>query len=107
MDTQLSAAASLNSAVAGVLGRMTLGIFATLVTASVISSMGLVPVLFSGLFGYVIIFAPLAMSLFLAWKGSEMSESTIKAWYFAFAAVMGVSLSLIMSLFTTASIAMR
>ena len=105
MDTQLSAAASLNSAVAGVLGRMTLGIFATLVTASVISSMGLVPVLFSGLFGYVIIFAPLAMSLFLAWKGSEMSESTIKAWYFAFAAVMGVSLSLIMSLFTTASIA--
>lgn len=105
MDTQLSAAASLNSAVAGVLGRMTLGIFATLVTASVISSMGLVPVLFSGLLGYVIIFAPLAMSLFLAWKGSEMSESTIKAWYFAFAAVMGVSLSLIMSLFTTASIA--
>jgi len=105
MDTQLSAAASLNSAVAGVLGRMTLGIFATLVTASVISSMGLVSVLFSGLLGYVIIFAPLAMSLFLAWKGSEMSESTIKAWYFAFAAVMGVSLSLIMSLFTTASIA--
>lgn len=105
MDTQLSAAASLNSAVAGVLGRMTLGIFATLVTASVISSMGLVPVLFSGLLGYVIIFAPLAMSLFLAWKGSEMSESTIKAWYFAFAAMMGVSLSLIMSLFTTASIA--
>ena len=105
MDTQLSAAASLNSAVAGVLGRMTLGIFATLVTASVISSMGLVPVLFSGLLGYVIIFAPLGMSLFLAWKGSEMSESTIKAWYFAFAAVMGVSLSLIMSLFTTASIA--
>jgi uncharacterized protein len=105
MDTQLSAAASLNSAVAGVLGRMTLGIFATLVTASVISSMGLVPVLFSGLFGYVIIFAPLGMSLFLAWKGQTMSESTIKAWYFAFAAVMGVSLSLIMSLFTTASIA--
>jgi FtsH-binding integral membrane protein len=105
MDTQLSAAGSLNSAVAGVLGRMTLGIFATLVTASVISSMGLVPVLFSGLFGYVIIFAPLGMSLFLAWKGQTMSESTIKAWYFAFAAVMGVSLSLIMSLFTTASIA--
>lgn len=105
MNTQLSAAASLNSAVAGVLGRMTIGIFATLVTASVISSMGLVPVLFSGLFGYVIIFAPLGMSLFLAWKGQTMSESTIKAWYFAFAAVMGVSLSLIMSLFTTASIA--
>jgi FtsH-binding integral membrane protein len=83
---------------------MTLGIFATLVTAAVISSMGLVPVLFSSVFGYVIIFAPLGMSLFLAWRGQTMSESTIKAWYFAFAAVMGISLSLIISLFTTASI---
>ena len=104
MNTTVSAAASLNTAVAGVLGRMTLGIFATLVTAAVISSMGLVPVLFSSVFGYVIIFAPLGMSLFLAWRGQTMSESTIKAWYFAFAAVMGISLSLIISLFTTASI---
>jgi FtsH-binding integral membrane protein len=104
MDTQLSAAASLNSAVAGVLGRMALGVFATLVAASVISSLGLVPVLFGGILGYVLIFAPLGMSLFLAWKGQDMAESTIKMWYFAFAAVMGVSLSLIISLFTTASI---
>lgn len=104
MDTRLSAAESLNTAVAGVLGRMAVGVFATLVTAAVISSLGLVPVLFGGILGYVIIFAPLAMSLFLAWKGQDMSESTIKAWYFAFAAVMGVSLSLIVSLFTTASI---
>jgi FtsH-binding integral membrane protein len=104
MDTRISAASSLNAAVAGVLGRMAVGVFATLVAASVISSLGLVPVLFSGLLGYVIMFAPLAMSLFLAFKGQDMSESTIKAWYFAFAAVMGVSLSLILSLFTTASI---
>jgi uncharacterized protein len=104
METQLSAAASLNAAVAGVLGRMAAGVFATLVAAAAISSMGLVPVLFSGILGYVIIFAPLAMSLFLAFKGQDMSESTIKAWYFAFAAVMGVSLSLIISMFTTASI---
>ncbi len=104
MDRSISAAASLNSAVAGVLGRMAVGVFATLVAAAVISSLGLVPVLFGGILGYVIIFAPLAMSLFLAWKGSDMAESTIKAWYFAFAAVMGVSLSLIISMFTTASI---
>ncbi len=104
MDRSLSAAANLNSAVAGVLGRMAVGVFATLVAAAVISSLGLVPVLFGGILGYVIIFAPLAMSLFLAFKGQDMSEGTIKAWYFAFAAVMGVSLSLIISLFTTASI---
>lgn len=101
----MSAAASLNTAVAGVLGRMAVGVFATLVAASVISAMGLVPVLFSGILGYVIIFAPLIMSLFLAVKGQDMTEGTIKAWYFAFAAVMGLSLSLIISIFTTASIA--
>ncbi len=100
----MSAAAELNSAVAGVLARMAVGVFATLVTAAVIAAMGLVPVLFSTALGYVIIFAPLAMSLYLAWRGNEMSESTIKTWYFAFAAVMGLSLSLLIAAFTTASI---
>lgn len=104
MDLNVSAVSNLNSAVAGVLARMAVGVFATLVAATAISSLGLVPVLFGGILGYVIMFAPLGMSLFLAWKGAEMSESTIKAWYFAFAAVMGVSLSLLISLFTTASI---
>jgi FtsH-binding integral membrane protein len=105
MDRSLSAASSLNTAVAGVLGRMAVGVFATLVTAAVISGLGLVPVLFGGVLGYVIIFAPLAMSLFLAWKGQDMPESTIKLWYFAFAAVMGLSLSLIVSVYTATSIA--
>jgi FtsH-binding integral membrane protein len=104
MNYSMSAAESLNSAVAGVLTRMAVGVFATLVAAGVISALGLVPVLFSGLFGYVLIFAPLAMSLFIAFRGQSMSEGEIKLWYFGFAAVMGVSLSLIISLFTTASI---
>ena len=105
MNHSLSAAESLNTAVAGVLGRMTLGVFATLVLAAAVNALGLVPVLFGGGLGYVIMFAPLAMSLFLAWKGPSMSENTIKAWYFAFAGVMGVSLSLIFAVFTSASIA--
>jgi FtsH-binding integral membrane protein len=45
------------------------------------------------------------MSLFLAWRGADMTESTIRLWYFAFAAVMGVSLSLLFAVFTSASIA--
>lgn len=106
MNYSMTAAESLNSAVAGVLGRMGVGVFATLVFAALVQSLGLVPVLFGGILGYVIIFAPLGMSLFLAWKGSEMSESTIKAWYFAFAAAMGLSLSLIFQIYTGASIAM-
>jgi len=105
MQTTLSPAESLNTAVAGVLGRMTLGVFATLILAAVVNGLGLVPVLFGGILGYVIIFAPLAMSLFLAWKGQDMSEGTIRLWFFAFAAVMGVSLSLIFAVYTSASIA--
>jgi len=104
MNTYVSTASNLNTAVAGVLSRMTLGLFLTFISAGIIASAGLVPVLFSGILGYVIIFAPLLMSLFLAWKGSEMSEGTIKSWFFAFATVMGVSLSLLISIFTTASI---
>jgi hypothetical protein len=57
--------------------------------ASVISGLGLVPVLFSGILGYALIFAPLVMSLFIGFRGHTMTESEIKLWYFAFAAVMG------------------
>jgi FtsH-binding integral membrane protein len=100
----ISAAESLNTAVAGVLSRMATGVLMTLVLAYIVNDLGLVPVLFAGSLGYVIIFAPLGMSLFLAWRGSEMSEPTIRAWFYAFAAVMGVSLSMIFAVFTSASI---
>jgi FtsH-binding integral membrane protein len=80
------------------------GVGATLVAAALVNAMGLVPVLFSGVVGWVIVFAPLAMSLFLAFKGADMTESTIRLWYFAFAAVMGLSLSLLFAVFTTGSI---
>ena len=101
----LTAAHSLNTAVAGVLTRMTAGVIATLALAGIVNALGLVPVLFGSVLGYVIIFAPLVMSLYLAWRGDSMSESTIQAWFFAFAAVMGLSLSMIFSIYTTASIA--
>lgn len=104
MEYKLSAAEHLNTTVAGVLARMAVGVAATLAAAAVISGLGLVPLLFSGALGYVLMFAPLAMSLFIGFRGHTMSEGEIKTWYWAFAAVMGVSLSLIVSLFTTASI---
>jgi FtsH-binding integral membrane protein len=101
----LTAVQTLNTAVAGVLTRMTAGVIATLALAGIVNALGLVPVLFGSVLGYVIIFAPLAMSLYLAWRGDSMSESTIQAWFFAFAAVMGLSLSMIFSIYTSASIA--
>jgi len=104
MNPSISAAEHLNTAVAGVIGRMAGGVAATLVAAALVNWMGLVPVLFSGVVGWVIVFAPLAMSLFLAFRGADMTESTIRSWYFAFAAVMGLSLSLIFAVYTSASI---
>lgn len=101
----INAVGTLNNAVAGVMSKMTMGVFATMILAGLVSSFGLVPVLFSSFLGYVILFAPLVMSLFLAWQGEKMNESTIKLWFFAFAGVMGLSLSLMVHTFTTASIA--
>jgi len=104
MNLNATAAESLNTAVAGVIGRMAGGVFATLVAAALINAAGLVPVLFSGVVGWIIVFLPLVMSLFLAWRGSELTEQGIRLWYFAFAAAMGVSLSLLFHIFTSASI---
>jgi len=105
MNTNLSAVESLNTAVAGVLGRMAAGVAGTMIIAALIAGSGLAPALFSGVFGYVLIFAPLAMSLYLAFRGASMSTDTIRAWFIAFATVMGVSLSLLFTVFTSASIA--
>lgn len=102
--TSISASTSLNNAVAGVLAKMTGGVFATMVFAGLISGLGLVPLLFGNIFGYVIIFAPLAMSLYIGFAGNKMSEGEIKMWYWAFAAVMGLSLSMIFTVYTGASI---
>jgi FtsH-binding integral membrane protein len=104
MQQELSLAENLNNAVAGVLGRMALAVAATLAAAGIISALGLVPLLFSSILGYVLIFAPLAISLYLAFRRDSLSEAAVKAWFWAFAAVMGVSLSLLVSLFTAASI---
>ena len=105
MNYDLSAAESLNTAVAGVLARMAGGVAVTMLLAAVLSGLGLAPLLFSGVFGWIIVFAPLAMSLYLMWRGSELSESGIKAWFWAFSSVFGLSLSLLFTVYTSASIA--
>ena len=106
MNFNVSAAESLNTAVAGVLTRMFGGVAATLVAAALVNVLGLVPILFSGVVGWILMFAPLLMSLYIGFRGESMSESAIKGWFFAFASVMGISLSLIFAVYTSASIVM-
>ncbi|WP_353218407.1 Bax inhibitor-1/YccA family protein, partial [Sandarakinorhabdus sp.] len=55
--------------------------------------------------GWVAMLSPLGMILAMNFGLSRMSESTLKALYFAFAAVMGVSMSVIFARYTGASIA--
>lgn len=104
MNFSISAAESLNTAVLGVLQKMFFGIVATLITASVIAELGLVPVLFNGILGYVLVFAPLAVCLWISFRGESMTVSTLRSWFFGFAAVMGVSLSLLFAAYTSGSI---
>ncbi len=103
-NTFIQSAESLNTAVAGVLSRMAGGVVATMLVAMIVTALGLVPVLFSGVLGYVIVFLPLLMSLYLAWKGESMEQEQIKFWFFAFASAMGLSLSLLFKVYTSASI---
>lgn len=53
---------------------------------------------------WVVMLAPLAFILFFSFKAESMSSSTARAMFFAFAAVMGVSLSSIFVVFTGESI---
>jgi FtsH-binding integral membrane protein len=104
MNLSISAEQSLNTAVTGVLQRMFLGILATMITAMVITGLGLVPVLFQGVLGYVIVFAPLLVCLWISFRGEQMTVTALRGWFLAFAAIMGVSLSVLFAVYTTGSI---
>src|SRR5208283_4481632 len=54
---------------------------------------------------WVIMFAPLAFVLFFSFKINTMAASTARTLFFAFAAVMGLSLSSILLIYTGSSIA--
>jgi FtsH-binding integral membrane protein len=54
---------------------------------------------------WLVMLAPLAFILFFSFRAEQMSSSSARAMFFAFAAVMGVSLSSIFVVFTGESIA--
>jgi len=56
--------------------------------------------------GWIAIFAPLAMVFFLSFRIMKMSFATAQATFWIYAAVMGISLSTILFVYTGASIAL-
>lgn len=72
---------------------------------AVVQSPALQQIVFGTPLRWVIIFAPLAMALFLGFRITKMSAGTAAATFLLFSAVMGLSLSSIFFVYTAGSIA--
>jgi len=75
------------------------------VVAYFVYASGLVTTLMTSGLGLLFIFAPLGMILLYSFAGQNWSLSTITQFYYAFVALMGVSLSTIFVVYTAMSIA--
>ena len=58
-----------------------------------------------GILRWVVIFAPLIMVMIMGFRAQRMSEASMQTFFWAFAAVMGVSMSVIPLIYSGASIA--
>src|SRR3546814_7383443 len=80
------------------------------ITALVALLVGSTPALFQPIFGtplkWVAIFAPLAFVLFFSFRVGRMTTTQARTAFYAFAAVMGVSMASIFLVFTGTSIAL-
>lgn len=98
--------AGLRSHMLGVYRNMGLGLILTGIVAALIGS---TPALYQPIFGtplkWVAIFAPLAFIFFFSFRIEKMTDAGARTAFYAFAAVMGVSLASIFLVFTGASIA--
>jgi len=98
--------AGLRAHMLGVYRSMGLGLIVTGIVAALI---GNTPALYQPIFGtplkYVAIFAPLAFVFFFTFRIDRMTDAGARTAFYAFAAVMGVSLASIFVIFTGASIA--
>ncbi len=90
----------------GIYNNMALGLVITGLVAFMVAS---TPALYQPIFGtplkWVAMFAPLAFVFFLSFRIERMSLASARTAFFAFAAVMGVSMAAVFLSFTGASIA--
>jgi len=91
----------------GIYRHMGIGLAITgLVALGVASSPALVALIFGTPLKWVAMLAPLAFVFFFTFRIETMTTATARATFYAFAAVMGVSMASIFLVFTGASIAM-
>jgi FtsH-binding integral membrane protein len=90
----------------GVFNNMSLGLALSAVIAYFVgTSPALMSLFFAGPQKWVVIFAPLAVVFFISFRISSMSPYAARAWFFGFAALMGLSLATVFAVFKMGSIA--
>lgn len=110
-DTTLSennwrTAEQINSAMGRVYANMTLAVITSMVVSWLVStSPVLIQVLFTSPIKYLVMFAPLVAMLIAGFAFDRMTKSQIQFFLHGFAALMGVSFSVIFVVFTLGSIA--
>jgi len=89
-----------------VYGTMSVGMLLTFLTAwAVGNNASMMEVLFTGMTRYIVMFAPLIMVFAFGAMINKLSSAAAQLFFYAFAAVMGVSISYIFIIFTDFSIA--
>ena len=106
-DRSAAGDAGLRAHMLSVYNYMTSGVLLTGIIALVAARTGVAQQIFfeSGILKWVVILAPLAMVCLLMARVSRMSMGGLQAFYWSFAAVMGLSMSLIPLIYTGTSIA--
>jgi FtsH-binding integral membrane protein len=81
------------------------GLLISGLVAYYIYKFGLISTFMSGILGWIFIFAPLVMILFYSFMGQNWNVKTITYFYYTFVTLLGISLSVVFTLYTTLSIA--
>jgi hypothetical protein len=99
--------AGLRSHMLSVYNYMASGVLLTGIVAYAAAATGIAQQIFfeSGILKYVVLFAPLIMIFFMAARAGRMSTGGLQAFYWSFATVMGLSMSLIPLIYDGQSIA--
>lgn len=105
MTTSYASASDINSRMISVYNNMFLAVVTSmLVSLLVASSPALMAVLFGTALKWVVIFAPLVMIFAMTWIMNKATQGQARAMLHVFAALMGLSMSTIFVVYTTASI---
>ena len=99
--------AGLRSYMLSVYNYMASGVLLTGIVAYALAATGVAEAIFfnGGILKWVFMFAPLIMVMVMGFKAQSMSTGAMQAFFWAFAAVMGVSMSVIPLIYSGTSIA--